>query len=75
MPANMLLRGGAALLHFGARYASAQGPGSAGCPCIDAAPAITANYGDTSTGAAKLQVDIGGVKYLWLPGLQTRARV
>ena len=73
MPAIFLR--GVALLHFGAMYASAQDPGSAGCPCItsDATTAIQiqSNYGDTSTGSTKLQVDIGGVKYMWLAGLQT----
>jgi hypothetical protein len=63
----MLLRG-AALLHFGVRCSWAQSPGRAGCPCIEAEPAIAANYGDTSSGAMKLRVDIGGVKYLYPVG-------
>ena len=59
MPATFLRC--VALLHFGALYASAQGPGTAGCPCIEGGD-IQMKYKDAASGSppTKMTVSIGG---------------
>ena len=59
MPATFLRC--VALLHFGALYASAQGPGTAGCPCIEGGD-IQMKYKDADP--TKMTVSIGGANYL-----------